>query len=100
VRQRTREIGIRIALGAQPLSVVWLVMASSLRSVAAGLLAGLFLAAGMARLLAHQFYGVTPFDVTAYASVVVLLGLAALGASAAPARRAAHLDPVDALRQE
>jgi predicted permease len=100
VRQRTREIGIRIALGAQQSSVVRLVLGSSLRAVAAGLLAGLSMAAGVARMLAHQFYGVQPFDVLAYAGVVLLLGLTALAATAGPARRAARLDAMNALRQD
>lgn len=100
VRQRSREIGIRMALGAQQRSVVRLVVESSLRTVAAGLLAGLAMAAGLARLLAHQFYGVKPFDITAYAGVVLLLGLTALAASAGPAHRAARLDPMSALRQD
>jgi macrolide transport system ATP-binding/permease protein len=100
VRQRTREIGIRIALGAQQSSLVRLVLGSSLRAVAAGLLTGLLLAAGVARLLAHQFYGVRPFDVPAYAGVVLLLGFTALAATAGPARRAARLDAMNALRQD
>jgi len=100
VRQRTREIGIRIALGAQQSSLVRLVLGSSLRAVAAGLLTGLLLAAGVARLLAHQFYGVRPFDIPAYAGVALLLGLTALAATAGPARRAARLDAMNALRQD
>jgi macrolide transport system ATP-binding/permease protein len=100
VRQRTREIGIRIALGAQHSSVVRLVLGSSLRVVAAGLIVGLLLAASVARLLAQQFYGVQPFDVLAYAGVVLLLGLTALAATAGPARRAARLDAMNALRQD
>jgi ABC-type antimicrobial peptide transport system permease subunit len=100
VRQRTREIGIRIALGAQQSSVVRLVLGSSLRTVAAGLVTGLLLAAAIARVLSHQFYGVRPFDVLAYAGVVLLLGLTALAATAGPARRAARLDAMNALRQD
>jgi ABC-type antimicrobial peptide transport system permease subunit len=80
--------------------VVRLVLGSSLRVVAAGPIVGLLLAASVARLLAQQFYGVQPFDVLAYAGVVLLLGLTALAATAGPARRAARLDAMNALRQD
>src|SRR5205814_1280369 len=100
VRQRTREIGIRMALGAQPAQVVRLVLASSGRALAGGLGAGLAGAFGLSQLLVHQLNGVSPFDPLAYAGVVVLLIAAAAAASAVPARRAAKVDPVMALRWE
>ena len=98
VRQRTREIGIRMALGAQPREVVWLVIGSSLRALGAGLAAGVAGAVGISRLIAHQFYGVDPLDAAAYAAVLLLLAAAATVATAGPARRATRLDAVAALR--
>jgi predicted permease len=100
VRQRTREIGIRMALGAQPAQVVRLVLASSARALAAGLGVGLAGALGLSRLMVHQLNGVSPFDPLAYAGVFVALIAAAAAASAVPARRAARVDPVTALRWE
>jgi hypothetical protein len=100
VRQRTREIGIRMALGAQPAQVVRLVLASSGRALAAGLGVGLAGALGLSRLMVHQLNGVSPFDPLAYAGVLVALIAAAAAASALPARRAARVDPVTALRWE
>jgi predicted permease len=100
VRQRAREIGIRMALGAQPAQVVRLVLASSGRALAVGLGVGLAGAFGLSQLMVHQLNGVSPFDPLAYAWVFVLLIAAAAAASAVPARRAANVDPVIALRWE
>jgi predicted permease len=100
VRQRTREIGIRMALGADARSVVRLVMSSSLRTVGIGLAVGLAGAAAISRLLAGQFSGVRSIDPLAYAGVVVILAGAAAVAGLAPARCAARVDPVRALRWE
>jgi putative ABC transport system permease protein len=100
VRQRTREIGVRMALGAQPGQIVRLVLASSGRALAAGLAVGLAGALALSRLMVHQLNGVSPLDPWAYAGVFVLLIAAAGAASAAPARRAARVDPVTALRWE
>jgi predicted permease len=100
VRQRTREIGVRMALGAQPGQIVRLVLASSGRALAAGLAVGLAGALALSRLMVHQLNGVSPLDPRAYAGVFVLLIAAAAAASAAPARRAARVDPVTALRWE
>ncbi|MBZ5622594.1 MAG: ADOP family duplicated permease [Acidobacteriia bacterium] len=100
VRQRTREIGIRMALGARPWDAVRLVLASNLRGLVGGLLLGLVGAAGASKVLAHQFSSVTALDSLAYAGVILLLGAAAITATAAPARRAARVDPSIALRWE
>ena len=100
VRQRTREIGIRMALGAQPRDAVRLVLASSLRSMAIGLAIGLCGSAAVSRILEHELPGVRSLDPPAYLAVVLLLAAAAALAGAAPARRAVRVDPVTALRWE
>jgi ABC-type antimicrobial peptide transport system permease subunit len=97
VRQRTREIGLRMALGAHPAQVVRLVLTSNLRALACGLAAGLAGAFAASRLLRSMMNGVSPFDPLAYVGVFALLIAAAIGASALPARRAARVDPVTAL---
>jgi predicted permease len=100
VRQRTREIGVRMALGAHPGQVVRLVLTSNLRALAWGLASGLAGAFATTRLLKSMMNGVSPFDPIAYAGVFALLIAAAAAASALPARRAARIDPVTALRWE
>ncbi len=100
VGQRTREIGIRMALGAQAPLIVRLVLTSSLRALLLGLTAGIAGAAGASALLAHVLPGVTPLDPAAYGGVVLLLSMAVALASAVPARRATRVDPVRALRWE
>jgi predicted permease len=99
-RQRTREIGIRVALGARSADVYGAILGRSLRLVGASLGGGLVLAAGVTRLLASQLYGVSPADPGVFAGVTVALGGVALAASYLPARRAARVDPVIALRAD
>jgi len=100
VQQRTQEIGVRMALGAQPRQVVQLVIAGSSRAVCVGLAVGL-LAAGLgSRLLRGFLYGVSQFDPWAYASVAAILAVAGLAAGYVPARRAAHVDAMIALHYE
>jgi predicted permease len=100
VGQRTREIGVRMALGARPSQIVRLVLDSSSRALACGLVCGIVCAAGVSALLAHALPGIQPLDPLAYSTVVLLLSAAVALASAFPARRATKVDPVQALRWE
>ena len=99
VRQRTREIGIRIALGARSSEIVRLVLTGSSRPVAAGLAVGIAGALGASQLLRSELYGVSPLDPLTYGGVALLLAAAAMAASYLPARRAARLNPTEALRE-
>ena len=100
VGQRTRELAIRVALGAREASLRWMVLAEGLRLVAVGALVGLAAAVPLTRLLESQLYGIAPHDAATLAGG--LLGLLAAGALACdlPARRAAHLDTAAALRSQ
>jgi putative ABC transport system permease protein len=100
VTQRTREIGIRMALGAQRGDMLGMVMRQSLTVVVIGIVIGLVGSFGATRLLASLLYGVGVNDVFTYAAVVFLLGSAALLASYIPARRAMKVDPIIALRAD
>jgi predicted permease len=100
VNQRHRELGIRVALGAQPRQVVELVAKQGLLPVALGIASGLGAAVAAARLLSTGLYEMSPNDPLVYASVTGLLVLTAVTAIAVPARRAATVDPVIALRED
>jgi len=100
VAQRTREIGIRMALGAQRTQMLAMVLRQSLTLVVIGLALGLLVALGATRVMATMLYGVGANDISTYAIVIVLLGGAALLASFIPARRAMKVDPMVALRYE
>ncbi len=100
VQQRTKEIGIRMALGARSAQVVKLVLASSSRAVIIGLGVGVAFALVGSRLMRNLLYGVSPLNPIAYFSVAVILGIAGLAASFAPARKASRVDPLQALRHE
>jgi predicted permease len=100
VNQRRREVVIRVALGAQPRHVIELVARQGLLSVAIGLGVGLAAALAVARLLRAGLYEMSPTDPIVYASVIGLLVLTAMTAIAVPARRAATVSPVVALREE
>jgi predicted permease len=98
VTQQTREIGIRMALGAQPRQVVWEVLRGGLRLVGVGSVIGVAGAWFAARLMASLLAGVSAHDPQAYLAVITLFAVAALLATFFPARRAASVDPVKSLK--
>ena len=100
VAQRTSEIGIRMALGAQPGQVVALIMRSGMKLVAIGLVAGLAAAAGAARLIQTLLFNVQPLDPLVYGGVAVLFALVAVLACLLPSLRASRIDPLVALRAD
>jgi len=100
VTLRTREIGVRMALGAQRTNVLRLVLASGLRLVVAGILVGLLASCALTRFLAAQIPGVSATDPWTFTAMVMVVLSAALMGCLAPARRAAQLDPMEALRYE
>jgi putative ABC transport system permease protein len=100
VAQRTRELGIRIALGADRGSVLRLIVGRGARLALGGLVAGLGGAIALSRVMSSLLYEVAPTDVPTYVAVAALLTLVALLACAIPARRAARVDPAITLRGE
>jgi putative ABC transport system permease protein len=100
VEQRTRELGVRMALGAEPQAVQVLVLRQAAAHVLPGIVIGAAGALALSRLLAAELHGVTPTDPLTFAAVAALLFLVALVASLLPARRAARMDPMIALRAE
>jgi putative ABC transport system permease protein len=100
VARRTHELGVRMALGAPRRHVLGLMLAMGGRLVLVGLVVGIAASVASTRLLRSQLFGVQPTDPLAYAVVVLMLGLVTLVACYIPARRAASVDPIVALRQE
>jgi len=100
VAQRTHEIGVRIALGAQRREVIRLVVGQGMRIAVVGLVIGLAAAAGLKRLMANVLYDVEPTDLKTFAAVAAVMIATALGACWVPARKAAVVDPVIALHAE
>jgi ABC-type antimicrobial peptide transport system permease subunit len=100
VSRRTRELGVRLALGASPAGVRRLVLAEGARLVAASLAVGVVGALALARLLRALLVGIAPWDPPTYLCATAILAAVALFACWVPARRAARMDPVAALRAD
>jgi ABC-type antimicrobial peptide transport system permease subunit len=100
VAQRTREIGVRMAMGAETADVSRMVLRQAMVLAGGGVLVGLVAAAGLTRLMASLLYGVSPMDPLTFGAVALGLSAIAMVASYIPARRAAGVDPVVALRAE
>jgi predicted permease len=100
VSERTHEIGIRMALGAQPNTVLGMVIRKGVRLTAAGLLAGLVAALAAARLVASMLVGVSATDPAIFAAAATFLGAVAIVSSYLPARRATRVNPMNALRHQ
>lgn len=100
VQQRTQEIGIRMALGAQANEVLRMVVRQGMMFSVAGVVVGTAAAFGLARLISSFLFGVQPWDPTVFVAVPLLLTLIALLAVMVPATRATKINPVNALRYE
>jgi putative ABC transport system permease protein len=100
VAQHTREIGIRMALGAQPRSILKLIVGRGLLLVSVGAVIGVFASFGLTRFIENMLFGVTPTDPLTFVMIVALLGLVALLACLIPAQRAMRVDPIVVLRHQ
>ena len=100
VGQRTREIGIRIALGAQRSTVLWLMLGEGMKMAMIGVVVGTVAAAGLTRFMSQLIYGVSAADPVTFAGVIIVLTTVAFAACYVPARRAMRVDPMVALRYE
>ena len=98
VNQRTKEIGIRVALGAAAGDVVRMVVKQSARLALIGVAVGVALALAIAPIFAHRIEAIHPYDAMAYGAAVLVVMAAAVAASFAPSRQAVRVDPVTALR--
>ena len=100
VSRRTREIGVRMALGAERRGVVLMIVRQAARMVTLGVVVGLLASLGVSRLMASMLFGVNSYDPLTFVAVAVILAAVALAACYIPARRAARVDPMVALRYE
>ena len=100
VTRRTAELGLRVALGASPSSVSWLAVRESAWTALAGIVAGAAAAYAVVRIVENQLFGIEPHDPSVFAAAACLLLLMAMAAAFFPARRAARIDPLQALRHE
>jgi ABC-type antimicrobial peptide transport system permease subunit len=100
VARRTKEIGLRMALGAPQGTVLWMVMREALLLLGIGLAVGIPAAYGLSRYVSAQLFGVKPTDIASAAIALVILALVAVLSGWLPARRASAIDPIQALRYE
>jgi putative ABC transport system permease protein len=100
VTQRTAEIGVRVALGAQRRALLWMIVSDALRLMGIGMLFGAFALYFAVQYIKNMLYGVSAFDPMTLAATVGVLTMVALAASVIPALRAASIDPIRALRAE
>ena len=100
VARRRKELGIRLALGAQPGGVIWLVMSEVLLLLAIGLAVGIPAAMALGRFVSAQLYGIQPRDPWIAGATMLLLALVSAAAGLIPAHRASRIDPILALRYE
>jgi putative ABC transport system permease protein len=98
VAERTREMGIRMALGATAIDVLVLVMREGMQMPVVGIALGLMASTGLTRVMSHLLYGITPTDATTFATVPLVFAGVAVMACYVAARRTSRVDPVDALR--
>jgi putative ABC transport system permease protein len=100
VARRTQELGIRMALGARPSTVLWLVLREGLTPVLLGVVVGCAIAVAVARAMDALLYGLAPLDAVSFVASAGLLVVASFAAAVVPARRAAGVDPLRSLRSE
>jgi putative ABC transport system permease protein len=100
VQQRTQEIGVRMALGANPHQVRWMVVLQGMQLNLIGVILGVVASLALTRLMKSMLFGVQPWDPATIVVVVILLTLVTLLAAYLPARRASRVDPIVALRYE
>jgi len=100
VSLQTHEIGVRMALGASQSSILKMILAKGVRLIVPGIALGIFASYALTRFLVSQIWGISPVDPWTFSSVIALVTLVALAACLLPARRAATVDPLVALRYE
>jgi ABC-type antimicrobial peptide transport system permease subunit len=100
VSRRNQEIGLRMALGEQPASVVWMVMREALAMLGLGVIAGIGCSLALSRFVAAQLFGLQAMDPSTYVAAIALLSAVAVVSSLLPARRASAIDPLSTLRYE
>jgi len=100
VVKRTSEIGIRMALGARTIGILWMVSRESLLLLAAGIAVGVPATLGITRVVRSQLFGLSSFDAATFMTAIAAISIVIVIAAYLPARRAANVDPMVALRYE